>query len=196
MLRRTAAVACVLCTTISAQPRGQNAKPTLIAGHQLSESFESWLKLTDLYRLSACEEGPRRRRDIENCRRMRLIQSKGTGMPQTYDSQNGRFDWEFANGILEQVTVTHYDDTPRQIEFLTEAYGKPRNLKTVKYRNAFGGSWDCVQADWAMSDGVMIQANERIITTGPLARVLEVAFISKEAHDRLKAQPPAPNPYR
>ncbi len=126
---------------------------------------------------------------------------------------NRAYKWKFVDGKLSEVSITpdwkaiyrvyseegiarHPEVVPafqKEIELLTQTYGKPSKVVTIPYGNAYGAHWDRSEFLWNTPDGTQIVAFERT-EFNHQGQLELVSFHSEESLE--KTQQAQPNPYK
>jgi hypothetical protein len=182
---------------------------TRIGQHRIGETAQQWLPLyrpintSQGFDLSVCQKKRPNAVDKYNCGR---LQNLYTGQIEESSIENNRmYTWKFSNGQLIEVGIMpdfNADrredrrlDFQQELSFLTQTYGKPAEIQSVPYHNAFGAQWQRSIARWDMPDGTTIFEYEQTAFDRQ-GDVLSITFISKEAAAKLLDQKAKPNPYQ
>jgi len=177
---------------------------TRFAGHLIGESFDRWIAINQIDLPEIC--GPHSKKDHRmdfktTCSNLTALRSGETGQCPTEDSSHGRIDWFFANSHVGGANMEVFLDSfsapssaREQVAFLQELYGPPTKLDTVHNSNAFGGTWDTIEAYWELPDGATVFGIEHLSfnSTGP-SRTFLVAVSAANAKSKTVARPK--NPY-
>jgi hypothetical protein len=116
------------------------------------------------------------------------------------------YKWKFINDRLAEIDVmtnAFYRDYERfhpdpyivfseEVSALTSMYGKPSDIKAVRYHNAYGAEWEASEVYWKMPDSTLIMALEDT-DFSKHGKLLTTTFLSKEAVSKQQQQ--QPNPY-
>jgi hypothetical protein len=186
----------VLATTLLA---ADGPAATSIGPHQMGESFDKWLALNGMDLQEICAKKHPRGSGINyksTCQRLTAIKVSGWG--EFYLGFQGNqvpFRWYFSDGHLSECSIKHIaPDVDQQISFLVAKYGEPASRQTVAYQNAYGAKWDCLEANWRMPDGVVIQARETVDNV-PIIHFLTVTFYTQYRLAELEKATKTHNPY-
>jgi len=206
-------------------PQGQGSTGTKLGLHVMGETFHEWLQTTGLdARLATCLNPPldpkhkHKPQLPPNCDQLLNISNYGNGTFGGYFLESGSYQpapttglpgmsggvemaWVFRGGKLVGISITRFllrsERVEDQLDFLTQAYGKPALNETIPYQNGYGARFEGHAATWQMPDGVRIQVAEvpRDITTG--LHLMSINFQAREYQAEADAQSrPGPNPYK
>jgi hypothetical protein len=114
------------------------------------------------------------------------------------------YTWKFADEKLSEVSITPDWDSifgagvarhevipvfQKEVDFLTQIYGKPSKVEMVPYQNGFGAHWERSMVVWNAPDDTLIVAFEssEFNQQGQLSLV---SFNSKESADKTQSTKP------
>jgi hypothetical protein len=205
-------IAVLLAFSIAALAQQPAPAPTVVAGHQLGETFETWLAesgfaKTDLNATlaqcrtdnpySAVSESQDHVEWYESCARRwmlseKLSQARDNGV---YDDKDGTA-WRFNHGKLAWIafhreglkTASSLED---ERAMLRQTYGKPNRIEKTVKQNGYGATFVVHEAWWTLPDGVLIHAYEEP-TNDCLTVSFESAAWQREQENERKSRP---NPY-
>jgi hypothetical protein len=199
---RTKTIAILLGFTMAALAQ----QPTLIGSHRIGESVQEWLAAEHMDLNSICDPAnqPKKiKKGVEtDCQKLSKVRDSGQGhfrteRPEGVNATTGRpraqsIDWYFDQGRVDQVRMprsTGLNSTAQEeLNYLTDAYGKPDFVNHVPYQNSYGAQYSYVEAKWTMLDGTEILAKERPNNTGIGSfNFFDVTFLSRERVQQLNA---------
>lgn len=203
---------------VPVQPQAptQPVESTRIGDHKIGEAFWAWLSITSGHpegtnstetNLAAFCKSQKRMdwKSKDDCKRLSVIQASGQGEFATFANDRTLL-WSFAGGRVAEVRIMpNYAaerredrrlDFQQELSFLTQTYGKPSEIQSVPYHNAYGAHWERSTVQWNMPDGTTIfefEARE----FDKQGDVLSISFLSKEAAAKqVLDQQSKPNPYQ